>query len=95
MNWTTATFFATPPVNVNSSFTPPERARSEKARRTIARCRPERMFERSSPRLRRSRSSAPAKTVQVEEIRIVLSAWQASGPRSFTLIDSSSAMAPR
>ena len=60
-----AGFLATPPVKVNSSSIPPERASRDIARRMMARCNPARMSSRRCPIERRSRSSAPAKTVQV------------------------------
>src|SRR6185369_15891052 len=68
-DFTAASFLATPPVNVNWSRTPPERARIDIARRMMERCRPAMMSSRLSPRLSRSRSSAPANTVQVELMR--------------------------
>ncbi len=79
---TAASFLATPPVKVNSSWTPPERASSESARRMTARCRPARMSSRFWPSARRSRISAPAKTVQVELMRTGLQLCCASGPSS-------------
>ena len=89
---TAASFFATPPVNVNSLRMPPERARIDIARRMMARCSPAMMSSRLSPSDRRSRSSAPANTVHVELMRIVLVDFIAMGPSSCRPMFISSAM---
>ena len=61
---------------------PPERARRDIARSTMARWRPDRMSSRRSPSDSRSRSSAPANTVQVLLIFTRVVACWASGPSS-------------